>query len=188
MRIIPRLKRFLMSGLLAILVGGTGSVGVAADQPLPFDTNKRVPWVGSKVQGAPEPPARYRAERLHAGLKLEGPVDAQLSPDHKRWYITEQLAIIRTVPADGSATTSSVLLDLSTPDRKWDHRRNAYSVAFHPRFAENGFLYVFYRDPIPDPAMSHIVRYVVTTATDGTPTCDAKNPVTIIENSPACRF
>ncbi len=181
MRIIPRLKRFLMSGLLAILVGGTGSVAVAADQPLPFDTNKRVLWVGSKVQGAPEPPARYRTVPLHAGLKLEGPVDAQLSPDHRRWYITEQLAIIRTVPADGSATTSSVLLDLSTPERKWDHRRNAYSVAFHPRFAENGFLYVFYRDPIPDPAMSHIVRYVVTTAVDGTPTCDAKSAVTIIE-------
>lgn len=168
------MNRFVLSGLLAV------SVGVAAEQPTPFDTTKRVVWTGSQVQGAPEPPARYRTERLYAGLKLDGPVDAQLSPDGKRWYITEQLAIIRTFAVDGNPT-SSVLLDLSTPERKWDHRRNAYSVAFHPRFADNGFLYIFYRDPIPDPAMGRIVRYTVTTAADGTPTCDPTSAVTIIE-------
>ncbi|MBA3700419.1 MAG: PQQ-dependent sugar dehydrogenase [Planctomycetes bacterium] len=180
MRIIPWVNRFVVSGLLAMLVGLTMGVGVAADQPMPFDTAKRVLWSGSKVQGAPEPPARYRTVRTHAGVKLESPVDAQLSPDRKRWYITEQMAVIRTFPADGSATASSVLLNLATPDRNWDHRRNAYSVAFHPRFAENGFLYLFTRDPIPDPATARITRYVVTTAADGTPTCDPASAVTII--------
>lgn len=175
MRISSWMNRFVMSGLLAV------DVGVAAEQPTPFDTTKRVLWTGSKVQGAPEPPARYRTERLYAGLKLDGPVDAQLSPDGKRWYITEQLAIIRTFPVDGDPTSSSVLLDLSTPERKWDHRRNAYSVAFHPRFADNGHLYIFTRDPIPDPAMGRIARYTITTAADGTPSCDVKSAVTIIE-------
>lgn len=154
----------------------------AADQPAVFDTTTRVLWTSSQVQGAPEPPARYRAVRLHEGLKLDSPVDAQLSPDRKHWFITEQQAVIRVVPADGTATTSRVLLDLSTPERaKWDHRRNAYSVAFHPRFSENGFLYVFYRDPIPDPATGRIVRFTVTAGGDGAPTCDKASAVTIIE-------
>jgi uncharacterized repeat protein (TIGR03806 family) len=174
MRMIPGLKRVVV----ALLMVG---MAAAAEQIPAFDTTKRVLWSGSKVQGAPEPPARFRTERLYPGLKLDGPVDAQLSPDRKRWYVTEQLAVIRTFAADGAAGASSVLLDLSTPDRKWDHRRNAYSVAFHPRFAENGYLYLFTRDPIPDPAMGRITRFVVTTAADGTPTCDPKSAVTIIE-------
>ncbi|HEX3132658.1 MAG TPA: hypothetical protein VHX44_03635, partial [Planctomycetota bacterium] len=150
MRIIPGLNRFSVTCLLAV------GLLSAADQPATFDTTKRVLWTGSKVQGAPEPPAHYRAVRIFADVKLESPVDAQLSPDRKRWFITEQLAIIRTFPADSSAKSATVLLNLSTPDRKWDFRRNAYSLTFHPHFPENSFIYVFYHDPIPDPAMSHV--------------------------------
>jgi uncharacterized repeat protein (TIGR03806 family) len=170
----PVMNRFIVTLLLA---GGM----MAADQPTPFDTTKRVAWTTSRVVGAPEPPAKYRTVPQFAGIKLDSPVDAQLSPDGKRWYITEQLAVIRTFPADGSATSAPVLLDLATPDRQWDFRRNAYSVEFHPRFADNGFLYIFYRDPIPAPATSRIVRYVVTTAGDGAPAIDPASALTIVE-------
>jgi uncharacterized repeat protein (TIGR03806 family) len=175
MWIIPGLNRFAITGLLTL------GVLTAADQPTVFDTSKRVLWTGSKVQGAPEPPARYKAVRIFADVKLESPVDAQLSPDHQRWFITEQLGVIRTFSANTSVTSAQVLLDLSTPDRKWDFRRNAYSLTFHPHFSDNGFIYVFYRDPIPDPAMSHVVRFTVKTAADGTPTCDPASALTIIE-------
>ncbi len=176
LRHFPALNRFVVS---SVLLAGLLGVASAADQPTPFDTTKRVPWTTSQVQGAPEPPARYRADRIMADTKMDSPVDLQLSPDGKRWYITEQLAVIRTVPVTGGA--SSVLLDLSTPDRKWDFRRNAYSLTFHPRFAENGFVYLFYRDPIPDPATSHVLRYRITTAADGTPSCDPASATIIIE-------
>jgi uncharacterized repeat protein (TIGR03806 family) len=167
------LSRLLVLGLV------TGNAAMAADQPTAFDTTTRVPWTTSQVQGAPEPPAHYRADRILADVKLDSPVDAQISPDGRFWFITEQMAVIKIVPAAGGP--GSVLLNLSTPDRKWDHRRNAYSVTFHPRFAENGFLYVFYRDPTPDPATSRIVRFVVKTGADGSPSCDPTTATTIIE-------
>ncbi len=183
LRHLPDMKRFVLnrwSGVCALALWCSAALP-ASDQPTPFDTTRRVPWTTSQVVGAPEPPARYRTTRLFPGLKLESPVDAQLSPDGKHWYVTEQMAVVRTFPANDSVSTANVLLDLATPERKWDYRRNAYSVAFHPRFAENGFLYVFTRDPIPDPATSHIVRYTVTTAGDGTPKIDPASALTIIE-------
>jgi len=173
MRHFSRFNRFALLSLLAL------SSAIAADQPLAFDTKTRVPWSTSRVQGAPEPPAHYRADRILADLKLDSPVDMQLAPDRKYWFITEQYGVIRAVPVAGGG--NSVLLDLSTANSAQGLRRNAYSLTFHPRFAENGFIYVFYRDPLPEPAMSRVVRFVVKTRADGVPTCDPAGGTTIIE-------
>lgn len=153
----------------------------AADQPPAFDTTKRVPWTTSKVQGAPEPPAHYKAVRVFAGVKLESPVDARLAPDGGRWFITEQMGVVRSFPASGKDAAAAVVIDLSTPDRKWDLRRNTYSLTFHPRFADNGFFYIFYRDPIPDPPTSRIVRFTVHSDAAGVPIADPASALTIIE-------
>ncbi len=90
------------------------------------------------VAGSPEPPLPYRAVRAYPDLKLEWPIDVQVEPGSKRLIVIEEQGaygptkIMRTT--DASNQTELELL--------FDPKGVAYSIAFHPNFLENGFMYI----------------------------------------------
>ena len=136
---------------------------IAADAPV-YDTNKRVPWTSSHMQGAPEPPARYRATRAYSKLELSSPVDLRLAPDGKRWFVVELYGTIRSFPVDGDkAGKPDLVLDISTPNLPSYLQRVVYGIVLHPKFAENGKFYVFMRDNRPAPSRCRISRFIAKT-------------------------
>lgn len=157
-----------LRGCLAVLLCGLWSAhGLAAEQGGDaFDTNHRVLWTGSQVIGSPEPPAHYRAVRAFPKLTLENPVDLRLSPDGERWYVLELGGTVRSFPAvppvaQAEAQKPDLVLDISTPNLPESVRRVVYGMVLHPRFQENGQLFLYYRDLRPGPPRLRLSRFIV---------------------------
>ena len=95
-------------------------------------------FVDSLVAGSPEPPLPYRAVRAYPELKLEWPVDVQVEPGSKRLIVIEEQGaygptkIMRTTGASNQTELEFLI----------DPKGVAYSIAFHPNFLENGFMYI----------------------------------------------
>ena len=114
---------------------------------------ERPRFVDSKLIGSPEPPLPYVAERALPHLKLEWPIDVQVEPGTKNLIvITEAGAygptLIKRFPMNAALTTSSTAEQIAAPELSagfetlFDPQGVAYSIAFHPRFTENGFMYI----------------------------------------------
>ena len=86
----------------------------------------------SRVVGSPEPPLPYRVERVLPDLKVSRPVSVTAEPGSSRLLFITPKGLYRTTedPASGEFET---LLELKSA---------AYSIAFHPDFADNGFMYL----------------------------------------------
>jgi glucose/arabinose dehydrogenase/cytochrome c553 len=86
----------------------------------------------SRVVGSPEPPLPYRVERVLPDLKISQPVSVTAEPGSSRLLFITPKGLYRTTedPASGEFET---LLELKSA---------AYSIAFHPDFADNGFMYL----------------------------------------------
>jgi glucose/arabinose dehydrogenase len=93
---------------------------------------------------------------------LTHPLSMRTPPDGtKRKFIVEQPGVIRIIGADGKMMSES-FLDLSGKLIKlmpgFDER-GLLSMAFHPKFKENGKFYVYYDVPVPGDAA--LVPYVL---------------------------
>ena len=95
-------------------------------------------FADSKVVGSPEPPLPYRAVRAYPDLKLDWPIDVKVEPGSRRFIVIEEKGsygptkIMRST--DASNQTELELLH--------ETKGVAYSIAFHPKFLENGFMYI----------------------------------------------
>lgn len=114
----------------------------------------------SRVVGSPDPPLPYQAQPAFPALKLNFPIAVDRVP-HTDWL----LVIVQDQPYD--ATTVYKFRDdpqatqlekvLSTPGRG-----TAYGIAFHPRFADNGYLYLGWNGSSDGgPKRTYVTRYVM---------------------------
>ncbi len=96
------------------------------------------PTVASRVVGSPDPPLPYQVQRVLPALSVSYPVIVVQEPGSKRLLFLDQprpygpTRLCRTAddPASGQF---EVLLDLKTL---------CFDVVFHPRYRENGYLYI----------------------------------------------
>lgn len=98
----------------------------------------------SRVVGSPEPPLPYRTEKKYPKLKVNYPIALVHQPGSDRlWTITQ----------DRSYSTTVIERFVDSPDVSETEvllqkdERVAYDITFHPRFAENGFVYVGHNRP-----------------------------------------
>ena len=95
-------------------------------------------FADSKVIGSPEPPLPYRAVRAYPDLKLDWPIYVKIEPGSRRFVVIEEKGsygptkVMRTT--DDSNQTELELIH--------ETKGVAYSIAFHPNFLENGFMYI----------------------------------------------
>jgi len=99
-----------------------------------------VPVTTSKVAGSPDPPLPYRAERAFPKATMSGPIAVAHQPGSDRLvYVTEERpyapSTLRRMRDEEGSFESEVLIP---PDDTTVH----YAITFHPRFAENGFVYI----------------------------------------------
>lgn len=119
----------------------------------------RVPWDNSRLQGSPEPPALYVAVEAFSGFSIERPVAIELEPDSGALLLLQNYlwrekrsSLSRYDPAEGGGEPVQ-LLELSEA---------AYSIAFHPDYKRNGFLYLGSNGPGEGgDSCSRVVRYTV---------------------------
>ena len=125
-----------------------------------FDPKTWSPVKTSRVKGSPEPPLPYATRRMYPKLQLDFPVFMLTEPGSGRLYFLDQKSpyvktrLCRTKAGPGSGEYE-VLLEFDPAV--------VYSVCFHPRYEDNGYLYVGANAAWEkgQPKKSQIVRYTV---------------------------
>lgn len=117
----------------------------AADRILLWPDGQRPVLSTSRVIGSPDPPLPYTTQRLYPKLNLNFPVAVVLQPQSDRlWTITldgpNGMTIIRRFVDHPDVAETEMILPADD--------RVAYDIVFHPRFLENGFVYVGHNRPL----------------------------------------
>ncbi len=112
----------------------------AAAEP-PYGIDRRIPWTISRVIGSPDPPLPYTVEKTFTNTSLRAPIFITPEPD------TDSLLVVQQ---GGEKERPSKILRLRDDPKKDQvepflevSNRLVYSVAFHPGYRTNGFLFVF---------------------------------------------
>jgi uncharacterized repeat protein (TIGR03806 family) len=100
---------------------------------------QRIPWNDSKVVGSPDPPAPYHTEPAFPKLQFDSAVELVVVPGAGLLAVAELGGRIKVFPPDPAATEARTVLALG---------RSVLGLAFHPRFVENGFVYVVVEAPV----------------------------------------
>jgi glucose/arabinose dehydrogenase len=116
-----------------------GPDGTAAK---PHGIDKRVPLNTSTVVGSPDPPPPYRVKRVYPDFSPAFPIMAKAIPGTGQLLVITEAGpygktTLYRVKDDPAAKTADAVKVMDTPDGGV-----AYDFAFHPKFVENGFVYV----------------------------------------------
>jgi uncharacterized repeat protein (TIGR03806 family) len=102
--------------------------------PPPDLPRKRVQWTTSHVLGSPDPPSPYRLTRAFPSLKLKGPVFIAQDPVSDRFMVAEYGGKIFSFRPDDPTGSKELFLDM---------KRGVSAFSFHPRYEQNGYVFVF---------------------------------------------
>ncbi|MDX1946373.1 MAG: PQQ-dependent sugar dehydrogenase, partial [Pirellulaceae bacterium] len=125
--------------------------------------DKRIPWTTSRLIGSPDPPPKYRVERVFPALTFNEPVELVPIPGTNRLVMVEVKGTIYSFENKPAASDLSrdVFAEIAGVDPAFFR---VYGLTFHPKFAENRYCYVSYvlRDGTPDG--TRVSRFKVTDA------------------------
>jgi putative heme-binding domain-containing protein len=106
------------------------------------EITKRTPWTMSRIVGSPEPPPPLKQTLRFPNLKFDQPLYIERDPDNSRlWVITREAAVF-SFPDDREVSEPDLFVDLAqvfdqlTPHDSAKAVRNAYGLAFHPKYPE----------------------------------------------------
>jgi uncharacterized repeat protein (TIGR03806 family) len=94
----------------------------------------RTRWTTSRVVGFPEPPPPLAVERAFPALKFTEPLYLICEPGTQRVFVIERAGRLLAFGNREDVPAAQQLLDV---------KHDAYGLTFHPRYAENGFVYLF---------------------------------------------
>ena len=115
---------------------------------------KREPWTTSKVVGSPEPPDPFTMAKTYPKLTFFEALELTPVPGAKAWVVAERPGKVYTFDMDPAKAEKKLVLDV---------KHTVYGAVLHPKFADNGFLYL---SEVPDgsketPDGTKVVRYTV---------------------------
>jgi uncharacterized repeat protein (TIGR03806 family) len=97
-----------------------------------YGIEKRVPWTTSQVHGTPGPADPYTTEIAFPNVRFNEPLDIGAVAGTNRLLVAERKGGIYTFTSEAKAK-QELLLDV---------KRTVYGVAAHPKFKQNGYVYV----------------------------------------------
>ena len=157
--LVQFLNQLVISHTRIVAVCAALFLALTASSQNTSELARRPAWNSSRVNGSPEPPSPYVIERVQPQLKLVEPLELVAFPGTKRLVVVEHHGKIYSFPNDKEVSTP----DLFADPRQWKPElQEVYSVAFHPRFAENRFVYLWYILKPELPEGTQISRFVVT--------------------------
>jgi glucose/arabinose dehydrogenase len=148
------------------------------ENPLkPYGMAARSLWTNSHVVGSPAPPFPYQTVRAFPDLKVQLPVAIASEPGSDRLIFLEHTAPwsgygkVRRFKNEASVSEAETLLESEDI---------LYGITFHPKFSENGYLYLGGNGPWNQGGKkTRIVRY--TMSRQAPYAIDPKSKLTIIE-------
>ncbi len=111
------------------------------DDARPHGLQRRTPWTTSRVLGSPEPPPPFRTEEAFPNLKIQQPLTFELEPGTNSYLVLQHLGSwappgrLARVADRPDVDHYDVVLDFGD-------KTIAYGLDFHPRYLENGYLYI----------------------------------------------
>ncbi len=124
---------------------------------------QRPPWTTSRIQGTPEPPPPYVVERLYPGLTFKKPLDIKPIPGSDRLVVLEETGRMFSFVPGAGVDKADLFGELSAFDPETSR---SYALVFHPRFAENRFVFTWIVQDLKGADFrddgTHIVRFRVT--------------------------
>ena len=140
-----RMRCFTVAGLLSLAVLGVyfwqrpSATHAAPEQARqPSGLAKRDLWTTSKVVGSPEPPAAYQMVDSYPKIKFNEPLELIPVPGKNEWVVAERNGKIHTFNADPKLAEKRLVLDVG---------HTVYGIALHPKFQDNGYIFVTH---VPD--------------------------------------
>ena len=129
-------------------------------------------WATSHVVGSPDPPPPYRAKRVFPKLTLNRPRFLTCEPGGERFLAAQIGGKILSFKNDAEAAKTEVFCDVGD--------LGVYSLTFHPRYKENGYVYVFTNDGFnkAEKKKNRIFRFQ---AKGTTRICDPQSKLLILE-------
>jgi uncharacterized repeat protein (TIGR03806 family) len=123
-----------------------------------LNLQKRELWTTSKVVGSPEPPDPYTVTKVYPKLTFNEALELTAMPGKNAWVIAERPGKVYTFDMDPAKAEKKLILDV---------KHAIYGAVLHPKFADNGYLYL---SELPDgskeaPDGTKLVRYTVDRAT-----------------------
>ncbi|MCE9561985.1 MAG: PQQ-dependent sugar dehydrogenase [Planctomycetes bacterium] len=158
MRLTLWASAIVIAGLATAYFMRPSAETVAAEDKQPvrkdFGLEKRELWTTSKVKGSPEPPDPYTVSRTYPKLKFFEALELCPVPGKKAWVVAERPGKIIWFDADPAKAEPKVMLDV---------KHTVYGAVLHPKFQENGFIYL---SEMPDGKTetldgTRVVRYTV---------------------------
>ncbi|HUR46811.1 MAG TPA: PQQ-dependent sugar dehydrogenase [Candidatus Saccharimonadales bacterium] len=130
-----------------------------AQSSKPFGIAQRTLWTNSHVIGSPNPPFAYQTVRVFPELQVQLPVAIANEPGSERLIFIEHTAAwggfgkVRRIPNESQVKTAETLLVVDDI---------VYGITFHPKFKENGYLYLGSNGPYDKGGKkTRIVRYTM---------------------------
>lgn len=98
-------------------------------------------WTTSRIHGSPEPPKPFVPEQVFTQIALNDALEMIAVPGAHRFVAVEKGGKIWSFKDSPDANTKDLLIDL-----KPDHPplNYAYGIAFHPKWKENGYVFLSY--------------------------------------------
>jgi glucose/arabinose dehydrogenase len=138
--------------------------GHGTNQPAkkPHSLQKRIPLTTSRVVGSPDPLPPYRIKKAFPKLKLNFPIGIAHQPGSDRILVITQKSSYGAVRVQRFVDD----LDVSEAETLLDLNAVAYSIVFHPDYANNGYLYISSNGPEnrakePGPRKTMVHRYTM---------------------------
>jgi uncharacterized repeat protein (TIGR03806 family) len=140
------------------------SNGTCDTDPAPHGLATRPVNTTCRLDGTPDQFPTLQAARAFPSLSFDAPVQITHAPGgSNRLFVVEQVGRIQVFANDDATTTKTLFLDVD-PLSTYSGEEGLLSLAFHPDYATNGFLYVFYS--AASPRRSVIARYHVSADPD----------------------
>ncbi len=98
-------------------------------------------WTTSRIHGTPEAPKPFIAEPVFTQITLHDGLEMIAMPGARRFVAVENTGKIFTFADMPDAASQHLLIDLKAKHEKLSH---AYGIAFHPKWRENGFVFITY--------------------------------------------
>ncbi len=134
--------------------------------------DKRELWTTGNLHGTPEPPSPYQTENAFPKVRFVEPLSVGVVPGTNRFGVGTR---------PGKIYTFEIRPDVAAADLLLDIEKSTYGIAFHPKFAENGYLFVTYIDPPLGEKGSRVSRFTVRRNDAGKLTCDRASEKVIFE-------
>jgi uncharacterized repeat protein (TIGR03806 family) len=177
-------------------VNGAGGQSQPATVTLTFSDQLRIPNNSFQVPASP-PPVSIAAVNAFAGLSFDQPVCIASPPgDTQRVFICQKGGLLRVIPNVTAATpTASTVLTLSAATGGLFNGRNPaeaintgsecglLGMAFHPNYASNGHVFLFYSVNIGGALHQRVSRITFNNPNSANPTANLASERILIQQA-----